>query len=142
VDLGEPVDDDLAMSDVHPGLHHDRIADAYLRGDHRQPVEHRGQHRHAEGLEPRLGTVERLREKGVARPHQLHDPADAVDRAPVLPLFGAHRRRDLRVGDQRREQSRVACSHGCPHRTGGRGVVSSGHDCPWGRGPRGNIRTP
>jgi len=79
------------VSDVHPGLHHDRIADAHLRGHHREPVEHGRHDRHAERLEPGLGAVERLPEKGVARPHQLQDPADAVDRASVLPRFGAHR---------------------------------------------------
>ncbi len=98
VDLGETVDDSLAMGDVHAGTYDDRITDAHL-GDHdRESVKDARHHGDTQSLQARLRSVAGLREERIAHDHESGDLHRGVDATTKFESLTSARERDPRVG--------------------------------------------
>ena len=101
-DLHDPVDDDLAVGQVHTGLDDHGVADGDLADHHRQAVEDPGDHRNAPGLAGGLGPIAHQRQERVGherQPDRMEQRLDAGGEPSGRRLGGGrrswHRRRRL-----------------------------------------------
>ena len=107
MDLDEPVDDDLTVTEMHAGVHDDRPADAHLRSSHREAMRDAREHGNSQGFETRLRAVKRQREERVSRPRETHGLEDGVGAPAEFRAVPVSGRRELRIGDERREEGRA-----------------------------------
>src|SRR5207302_7167261 len=103
----EAVDDDLAMTEVHPGLNDDGFPDAHLRRDNGKPVCEPRAHGNAKRVEAGLCAVTRQREEPVAHPHQAERVQERVRTVAERRELSAGGSREVRVREQGCKETRL-----------------------------------
>lgn len=108
---GEPVDDHLAVGQVH-ARPHDRItADADLARRDGQTVEHLGEHRDPPPSQGHLGSVADLSEERVGDPRQPQRTPNRIPTGPELIPFPPKASCDTGIGDDSRPERRLFGEH-------------------------------